>query len=150
MISGREPALQINAREEFLRSKVRLTPQRQEVYQILLSTRDHPTAAEIFMRAKDGMPTISLATVYNCLEAMVSGGMVKQVNVERSATRYCPNLTEHAHFICNSCGSVHDIPLSDSKALERCFDTPDGFSVETHEVILRGLCNNCTSYVTKN
>ena len=43
----------------------RLTPQRREVYEVLLAQRDHPTATEVFMRAKQRMPSISLATVYN-------------------------------------------------------------------------------------
>ena len=30
----------------------RLTPQRREVYEVLLAQRDHPTATEVFMRAK--------------------------------------------------------------------------------------------------
>ncbi|GAB4176311.1 MAG: hypothetical protein Fur0032_16250 [Terrimicrobiaceae bacterium] len=70
----------------------RLTPQRREVYEVFLAGRDHPTAKEVFIRAKGRMPTISLATVYNCLETLLGSGLVRQVNVEREATRYCPNL----------------------------------------------------------
>ena len=33
------------------------------------------------------MPTISMATVYNCLETLVTCGLVKQVNIEREPTR---------------------------------------------------------------
>ena len=36
--------------------------------------RDHPTAEEVFIRAKRGMPEISMATVYNCLDALVRSG----------------------------------------------------------------------------
>jgi len=65
----------------------RLTPQRREVYNVLLEDRDHPTATEVFIRAKKRIPAISLATVYNCLETLVECGLAKQVNVEREATR---------------------------------------------------------------
>jgi len=68
----------------------RLTPQRREVYNVLLEERDHPSATEVFIRAKKRIPGISLATVYNCLETLVECGLAKQVNVEREATRYCP------------------------------------------------------------
>jgi Fe2+ or Zn2+ uptake regulation protein len=65
-------------------SGIRLTRQREEVLAVLLQKRDHPTAVEVFMRSKKHMETISLATVYNCLEALVESGLVKQVNLDRA------------------------------------------------------------------
>ena len=29
---------------------------------------------------------------------------MKQVHLERAATRYCLNMDEHAHFLCETCG----------------------------------------------
>ena len=55
----------------------RWTRQRREVYQVLLQERDHPTATELFLRAKAHIPDISLATVYNCLETLTQAGLVK-------------------------------------------------------------------------
>jgi Fe2+ or Zn2+ uptake regulation protein len=121
----------------------RLTPQRREVYEVLLAQRDHPTATEVFLRAKQRMPSISLATVYNCLETLVECGLAKQVNVERTATRYCPNLTEHGHFMCERCGKIYDVPLVVSKRVGRTWDLPAGFSVVHSETMLRGACADC-------
>jgi hypothetical protein len=42
-------------------SGFRFTPQRQQVYLVLLQKRDHPTAEEVFIRAKRQMPDISHA-----------------------------------------------------------------------------------------
>ncbi len=123
----------------------RLTPQRREVYDVLLAERDHPTATEVFLRAKKRMPSISLATVYNCLETLVSCGLARQVNVEREATRYCPNLEEHGHFVCESCGAVTDVPLSSGKRLEGTWQLPAGLTITHSEVTLRGLCAKCSS-----
>jgi Fur family peroxide stress response transcriptional regulator len=121
----------------------RLTPQRREVYNVLLEDRDHPTATEVFLRAKKRVPTISLATVYNCLETLVECGLAKQVNVEREATRYCPNLSEHGHFVCDSCGIVSDIPVAKGGALTQFLKVPTGFSVNHSEITLRGTCPAC-------
>jgi Fur family peroxide stress response transcriptional regulator len=121
----------------------RLTPQRREVYNVLLEDRDHPTATEVFLRAKKRVPTISLATVYNCLETLVECGLAKQVNVEREATRYCPNLSEHGHFVCDSCGIVSDIPVAKGGALTQLLKVPTGFSVNHSEITLRGTCPAC-------
>lgn len=122
----------------------RLTPQRREVYDVLLEKRDHPTATEVFLRVKNRMPTISLATVYNCLETLVSCGLAKQVNVERDATRFCANLQEHGHFICEKCGTVQDVPLAPGKHLERAWRLPEGLTVTHNDITLRGLCALCS------
>jgi Fe2+ or Zn2+ uptake regulation protein len=121
----------------------RLTPQRREVYNVLLGERDHPTATEVFLRAKRRMPGISLATVYNCLETLVECGLAKQVNVEREATRYCPNLSEHGHFVCENCGAVSDIPVAREGGIARLLKVPARFAVKHSEITLRGTCPAC-------
>ena len=121
----------------------RLTPQRREVYNVLLEDRNHPTATEVFIKAKKRVPTISLATVYNCLETLVECGLAKQVNVEREATRYCPNLSEHGHFVCDSCGIVSDIPVAKGGSLTQFLKVPSGFIINHSEITLRGTCPAC-------
>ena len=73
--------------ERLATSGFRFTPQRQHVYNVLLQKRDHPTVEEVFIRAKEGMPDISMATVYNCLDALVKCDLVRHVNLDRAATR---------------------------------------------------------------
>ncbi|MEO7933592.1 MAG: transcriptional repressor [Chthoniobacterales bacterium] len=122
----------------------RLTRQRREVYDALLDVRDHPTASEIFLRAKNRMPSISLATVYNSLEALVASGLVKQVNLDRAPTRYCPNTKEHGHFFCEKCHDVQDVELVPGRDSKH-FILPDGCVITHHEVSLKGLCPKCAS-----
>ncbi|MDR1283755.1 MAG: transcriptional repressor, partial [Opitutaceae bacterium] len=97
--------------QKLAHSGLRSTPQRELVYNVLLTRRDHPTADEIFARAKTDLPTISLATVYNCLDALVAHDLVRAVHFERAPTRYCPHLQPHAHFHDEDTGHIHDIDL---------------------------------------
>src|SRR5687767_11509253 len=90
---------------------LRMTEQRRVVYDAVMTQRDHPTAVEVFMRVKGKMPSISLATVYNCLETLSDCGLVRHVHHDREPSRYCANLQEHAHLFCEKCGSVTDLPL---------------------------------------
>ena len=131
--------------ERISHSGHRLTPQRREVYDVLLAERDHPTATEVFLRAKRRIPGISLATVYNCLETLVDCGLAKQVNVDRDATRYCPNLQEHGHFVCVRCGKVHDVPVAKGARTGHAWQLPKNFSVTQTEVTVRGLCPDCNT-----
>ncbi|MBC8020004.1 MAG: transcriptional repressor [Methyloceanibacter sp.] len=124
--------------EQLKARDVRPTPQREVVLKVILEKRDHPTADEIFARVKASMPTISLATVYNCLETLVGCGIVRQVNLERAPTRYCPNLHEHAHFHDESTGKIHDVDLP-AEVMTRLREVlPPGFDARTIELNFRG------------
>jgi Fur family transcriptional regulator, peroxide stress response regulator len=128
-------------------SGLRFTAQRQQVLAVLLDKRDHPTAEEVFMRAKSRMPDISMATVYNCLEALARCGLVRQVHLEGGAARYCPNMTDHSHFRCEACGRVYDIELA-AEALSS--HLPRGFQLNHSELTLRGLCAGCAKASTQH
>jgi len=134
--------------ERLERSGMRRTPQRQHVYKVLLEKKDHPTAEEVFIRAKKGMPEISIATVYNCLDALISCGLVRQVNHDRSATRFCSNMQPHHHFYCDECGGAHDIDRENESA-EPPVPMPRGFKATRYEVTIRGLCPECAARARK-
>ncbi|MEN9576629.1 MAG: hypothetical protein RL514_4484 [Verrucomicrobiota bacterium] len=128
--------------ERLAHSGLRLTPQRQQVHEVLREKLDHPTADQVFMRAKSKMPEISMATVYNCLDALVQCGMVRQVTLDRGATRYCPNMQDHSHFYCDECGSVFDI-LQTISIADADIKLPRGFRLKLIETNLHGLCPDC-------
>ncbi len=92
------------------------------------------------MRAKKTMPEISFATVYNCLDALVTCGLVRQVSLDRAASRFCPNMEDHGHFYCEECGAVFDVEV----AAEACA-LPDGFTATHRELSFRGTCPKCAS-----
>jgi Fur family peroxide stress response transcriptional regulator len=124
---------------------LRMTDQRRAVYEVLTGKRDHPTAVEVFTRVRERMPSISLATVYNCLETLSDCGLAKTVTDERGPARYCPNLQEHAHFFCETCSAVSDIPLRSRRRPEDVWDFPENLTVSRHEIAFRGLCPKCAA-----
>ena len=120
------------------KSGQKVTPQREAVFTVLLAQRDHPTVDEVFHRAREVMPGLSLATVYNCLETFVGCGLVRQVNHERESTRYCPNLAPHAHFRDAATGRVHDIELPPAILQSLRSILPPGFDSEVIEISFHG------------
>lgn len=119
-------------------SGLRTTPQRELIYKVIVAKRDHPTADEVFARVKSELPSISLATVYNCLETLVNCGLVRSVNFERGPTRYCPNLHPHAHFHDDTTGSTHDIELPPGLLDQVKTILPPGYEASAVEIIFRG------------
>ncbi len=124
---------------------LRMTEQRRQVYDALMTQRDHPSAVEVFMRVKTKMPSISLATVYNCLETLTSCGLVKSVSHDREPARFCPNLEAHAHLFCDGCGGVVDIPLRSDLQIAEIWELPENVRVSHQDVSFRGLCPKCAS-----
>ena len=119
-------------------SGLRATPQREVIYSVLLRKRDHPTAEEVYARARPEMPVISLATVYNCLETLVQCSLVRAVNFERGPTRYCPNLHPHAHFHDEVTGATHDIDLPEGILDQVKSILPQDFDASSVDIIFRG------------
>ncbi len=123
----------------------RFTKQRRVVFDALAATENHPTAVQVFFAVKDRMPNISLATVYNCLETLSKCGLIRQVNVDREATRFCANQADHGHFVCSTCGKVEDVSMPPRANLVRLWQLPPDYSVTHSEVSLRGTCPGCAA-----
>jgi Fur family peroxide stress response transcriptional regulator len=87
------------------------------------------------------MPDISMATVYNCLDALVQCGLVRQVMLERGALRFCPNMREHCHFYCDGCSGVFDIGFSEDAGVA----LPKGFHAERYDIVIHGRCPACSN-----
>jgi Fur family peroxide stress response transcriptional regulator len=125
--------------EALVRTGLRSTRQREHVFAVLLDKRDHPTADEVYARSRESMSAISLATVYNCLETLVTCGLVRQVNLEREPSRYCPNLKEHAHFHDRRTGRVYDIEVPKEFIAQLKEVLPAGYEVEHIDLSFQGV-----------
>lgn len=120
------------------------TPQRVAIVRELANDTTHPTAQELFDRLHAVMPTMSFATVYNTLAALVAEGLCEARALSPGATRFDPNVEPHHHAVCDRCGSIADVPASPrAKGVEP--RPPAGFAVRAVEQILRGLCEGCAT-----
>jgi Fur family peroxide stress response transcriptional regulator len=117
---------------------MRPTRQRALVYEVMESCADHPTAELVFMRARSHMPTISLATVYNCLETLVDCGLVRAVHHDRHPARFCLNTFEHAHFHDRGGDVVFDVALTEEARKYIRSLVPPEYEVEKIELNFTG------------
>jgi Fur family transcriptional regulator, peroxide stress response regulator len=128
---------------------LRPTRQRTVVYEVLEAHPDHPTAEIIFARSRAKMPTISLATVYNCLETLVDCGLVRAVHHDRLPTRYCSNAFEHAHFHDKGSDCVTDVALT-AEALQYIRSlAPQDYAVESVELNFIGRRKSAGNHPTE-
>src|SRR5262245_17327314 len=89
----------------------RYTRQRAAVFAYLRSVETHPTAEQVFHSVRADLPSISLATVYKALEALVDSGLAARLASEDGTARYDGRPDAHYHFRCLRTGQVRDLPL---------------------------------------
>lgn len=121
----------------------KLTPQREAVFQVILEREDHPTAGDIFAAARQRLPTISYATVYNSLRYLKKAGLVHEISFGDAASRYDRETERHDHAICNGCGKLVDFDLPDAAKLMQAAARKSRFKPESVHLTLRGLCPDC-------
>jgi len=124
----------------------KLTPQREAVFQVILGRDDHPTAGEIFEYARQRLPSISYATVYNSLRYLKEAGLVQEIRFGDSASRYDGITDRHDHAICNECGKLVDFDLPQTAQLMQAAARKSHFKPESVHLTLRGLCADCREY----
>lgn len=120
-----------------------LTRQRRVVLDVVQSTDAHPTAAEVFQAAREVMPTISFATVYNSLRYLKESGLVREVTFGNGASRYDGETERHDHAICSDCGKLVDFALPATMQLMRPAARSSHFKAESVHLTLIGLCPDC-------
>ena len=127
---------------ELFRSRgLKVTPQRQCIFRLLHGNDVHPTAESIYAAARAEMPTISLKTVYSTLNDLAEMGEIHQLDLGTGSSRFDPNVDGHHHLVCTSCGRVRDVYVKPRLRLHD--EQLAGFEIDSTEVVLRGLCNDC-------
>ena len=102
------------AKERFCKCGLRCTRQRETIYRALAATESHPTAEELYKLVRGADEGLSLATVYNALEAFCDRGIARRLATTCGPSRYDADVSEHLH-VQDSDGKIHDVPrdLSD-------------------------------------
>jgi Fur family transcriptional regulator, stress-responsive regulator len=123
----------------------RLSPQRRAVAEALGGDDVHLTAEEVHDLARERLPEVSRATVYNTLNELVALRELQEVDVVEGPKRYDPNVSAaHDHLVCETCHAIRDVPRTRKPPT-----IPDGarggYLVTGVEVTYRGLCPACTA-----
>ena len=101
----KEPVQQV-----FASHGLRCTRQRRFLYQALSATRTHPTADELHHSLNGQMKDVSLATVYNTLEAFCEAGLAQKLPNNGGSARYDAATHNHLHMRDQNTGTVADAP----------------------------------------
>lgn len=97
-------------RELFVQRGLRCTKQRLAIYEALRASRTHPTAEALYRMVKPRTSQLSLATVYNALEALCEAGLVRKMPTTNGCCCYDADPNEHPHVRFTDTGEIADVP----------------------------------------
>lgn len=123
---------------------MRLTPQRMAVCKLLFESEEHPTAAMIYSKLQPLFPSLSLATVYNTLDILVSLGVVNVLGYAGdNHVHYDADMDPHINLACTNCHRIIDIPSEHIHLLENELSQASGYKLLGARVLYYGLCPKC-------
>lgn len=125
-----------------MKPKGLLTPQRKAIYDVICSSSDHPTAADIMNRLRDRGCQFAYGTVYNTLKYLIETGQIKELRVGE-ACRYDARTEKHHHIQCVSCGQVDEVFAEIPQAWLESVALETGYGIKQEELLLKGVCASC-------
>lgn len=132
--------------EAFKRGGLRCTSQRYTIFDYLVRHPVHPSADQVFAAVNRKDPRASLATVYKALHALAEAGLIRELTLHGNAIRFEAVTNRHHHFICRSCGCIEDVDWFELPQFSRQVSI-GGRKLEGYDLLLRGVCENCSSAV---
>ena len=136
--------MRINHNQEERVKATPVTPQRRLLLSIMREAGRHLDAKEVYRRASERDPNISLATVYRNLRVFEKQGLINERHLGQARCYYeMKRLGEHQHLVCEACGQVIEFESPLLRKLVAEVQRKSNFSVTKVEVYLKGYCHKC-------
>jgi len=119
----------------------RFTLQKKEILCVL--QRKPQTVLEIYKAVNLKKNTTDKVTVYRILANFLHLGIVNRVQLGDKDARFeLANCSHHHHLVCENCGKIEDIQLSEEILLKEVAKKT-AFKVRSHSLEFFGTCKNC-------
>ena len=133
-----------NSRKVLSVPKIKFTNQRALILEIIHHGEGHLDADEVYRRARDKQPRLSLSTVYRTLRRFKELGLIEEVHFDEAHHHYeVKPLAEHHHLLCLGCGRVIEFHYPLSRYVKRNVPEARGFKVVETEIRMTGYCPGC-------
>jgi Fe2+ or Zn2+ uptake regulation protein len=120
----------------------RMTAQKSFIFDYLKSVKTHPSAEIIYREVKKKLPNISQGTVYRVLNNFKDKGEILAIDTKDNV-HFDADISDHAHFICETCGNVFDVIDECAKCgILKNKKTKVG-SINSYKINFYGICKYC-------
>jgi len=119
---------------------MRMTDQRRVVARVLSAATDHPDVEELYRRAHQVDPHISIATVYRTVRLFEEANIIERHDFRDGRSRYEQAPDEHHdHLIDMRTGQVIEFVDEEIEALQNAIARRLGFTLVDHRLELYGV-----------
>jgi Fur family ferric uptake transcriptional regulator len=119
---------------------MRMTEQRRVIADVLSKAEDHPDVEEVYRRASETDPRISIATVYRTVRMFEEAGIIDRHDFGDGRARYEPVPDEHHdHLIDVQSGKVIEFTNERVEKLQREIAAELGYELVDHRLELYGV-----------
>ena len=123
---------------------MRFTSQRALVLEIIRQGQGHLDADEIYRRARNRQPRLSLSTVYRTLKTLKKLGLIEELHFNEGRHHYeVKPSAEHHHMVCLGCGKVIELNQPISRYIKRNIPEAKSFEIVETEIRMSGYCAEC-------
>ena len=130
--------------KEILGKEQRTTAQRLLLFELMRQGEGHLDADELYRRARERQPRLSLSTVYRTLKLFKGLGVVEERHFTEAHHHYeVRSSAEHHHLLCLGCGKVVEFECPLSQQLKGDVARANDFEVTGAEVRMVGFCSIC-------
>jgi len=120
----------------------RNTAQKLVIMDYLKNTKTHPTAEAVLIEVRKKVPCISQGTVYRVLGSFEQKGELQTIET-KNAVHFDADTSDHAHFICEKCGSVYDVfDIRNELVKIKNKKTKVG-KIKNYKINFYGICSKC-------
>jgi Fur family ferric uptake transcriptional regulator len=135
--------MRINRKQGEMKAKP-VTSQRRLLLSVMRDAEKHLDAKELYRRASERNPNVSLATVYRNLRLFTEQGLINERHLGQAHCYYeMKRLGEHQHLVCEACGQVIEFESPLIHKLVAEVQRKNNFSVTRVELYLEGHCHKC-------
>lgn len=111
------------------------------VFDVVQSSTCHPTADDIYQTLRTKGNKLTLATVYNNLNALCEEGKIRRLSFEEKSIRY-DKLIRHDHMVCTRCGKISNVAIENLAPL---IEKQCGIRLEGYDLKLYHTCDECAA-----
>jgi len=123
---------------------LRVTNQRALLLEIIRQGEGHLDAYELYRRAHERQPRLSLSTVYRALQKFKKLGLVEEVHFDEAHHHYeAKQSSEHHHLVCLGCGRVIEFHYPLARQVKQNVPDAEDFDIVNTEVRVTGYCSRC-------
>ena len=123
---------------------MRVTNQRALILEIIRRGQGHLDADEVYRRARQKQPRLSLSTVYRTLQAFKRLGLIEEVHFDEAHHHYeVKPPAQHHHLVCLGCGRIIEFRYPLARYVKRNVAEAKDFDIISTEVRMTGYCPKC-------